>query len=74
MEINISVVNDNLSDDEMKKLLQCIREIEQNKPERHISIFIDSPDSSVKDMKELISSVKPGFPYVTVIPFDKKVV
>ena len=69
MEINISVVNDKFSEDEMKKLLQCIREIEQNKPERHISMFIDSRDSSVKDMKELISSVKPGFPYLTVIPY-----
>ena len=37
MEINISVKDDTFSEDELKKLMQCIREVEQNKPGRHIS-------------------------------------
>jgi lipoate synthase len=54
MEINISVDNDTLSEDELKKLVQCIREIEQNKPERHINIFIDAPEKTMKEMKYII--------------------
>jgi lipoate synthase len=72
MNINISVTNDTLSEDEVKKLTQCIREIEQNRPERHINIFIDSPEKSVEEMKRIISSIRPEFPYQKVIEFEKK--
>jgi len=71
MRIDISVDDDTLSEDELKKLVQCIREIEQNKPERHINVFIDSPEKSMKEVKRVISSVKPEFPYLRVIKFEK---
>lgn len=67
MEINISIDGDTLSEDELKKLMRCIREIEQNKPERHMNILIDSPERTIEDAKELISSIKPELPYVRVI-------
>lgn len=70
MEINISVDNDTFSEDELKKLMQCIREIEQNKPERHINIFINSPEKTMDEVTEVISSIKPGFPYTKIIKFD----
>lgn len=72
MNIDISIDNDTLSEDELKKLVQCIREIEQNRPERHIAIFIDSQEKSMKDIKRVISSVKPEFPYLKVIEFEKE--
>lgn len=72
MEINISIENDRLSEEELKKLVQCIRDIEQNKPERHIDIFVNSPDSTVEEMKRIISSVDPGFPFVKVLDIVKK--
>lgn len=72
MEINISIIDDILSEDELKKLMQCVRDIEQNKPERHINIFINSPESTTEEMKELLSSISPGFPFMKIIKFDKK--
>jgi len=72
MEINISIDDDTLSEDELKKLMQCIREIEQNKPERHMNIWIVSPERTVEDAKALISSIKPELPYVRVIGLEKK--
>jgi hypothetical protein len=72
MNINISIDNDTLSEDELQKLVQCIREIEQNRPERHIGIWIDSPEKTMTEVKRVISSIKPEFPYIKVIEFDKK--
>jgi len=70
MKILISIEKDTFSVDELNKLAQCIRDIEQNKPERHINILIDSPDKTVKEMEELMSSIEPGFPYKKIIKFD----
>lgn len=72
MEINISIVSDTLSEEELKKLMQCIREIEQNKPKRLINIFINSPEKTTEEVKNVLSSIKPGFPFMKVIPFDKE--
>lgn len=72
MNINISIDNDTFSEEELEKLLQCIREIEQNRPKRHIDIWIDSPEKSMKEIKRVISSVKPEFPYLKVIEFGKE--
>lgn len=65
-EINI-IVEGTLSVEELKKLLQCIREIEQNKPERIIKINMNLPDKTVEEMKEILSSVKPEFKYIKVL-------
>ncbi len=62
---------DTLSVDELKKIVQCIREIEQNKPVRHINVLMDTPEKTVKEMEEVTDSVKPGFPFKTVIEFKK---
>ena len=66
-EINIYVENGCLSTEELKKLTQCIREIEQNNTERFIKIWMDTPEKTVKEMEEVIGSVKPGFPHKMVI-------
>lgn len=72
MNINISVDNDSFSEDELKKLVQCIREIEQNRPERHIDMWIDSSEKSMEEFKRVISSVRPEFPYMKIIEFEKE--
>lgn len=66
-EINIYVENGCLSADELKKLTQCIREIEQNNTERFIKIWMDTPEKTVKEMEDVIGSVKPGFPHNMVL-------
>ena len=66
-EINIYIENGCLSTDELKKLTQCIREIEQNDTGRLIKIWMDTPEKTVKEMEDVIGSVKPGFPHKMVI-------
>jgi len=66
-EIIILVENGCLSVDELKKLTQCIREIEQNNTDRVINIFMDTPDKTVEEMRDIINSASPAFPYMTVI-------
>lgn len=45
--IKITVVNDELSVKEIDKLLQCIREIERNKPGRVINSFLNVSDITI---------------------------
>jgi hypothetical protein len=66
-EINIYVENGCLSTDELKKLTQCIREIEQNNTERLIKIWMDTPEKTVKEMEDVINSVNPEFPHKMVL-------
>ena len=66
-QIIIIVENGSLSTGELNKLIQCIREIEQHDKDRIINILLDTPDKTIEEMKSLISSVKPGFPYMTII-------
>lgn len=66
-EINIYVENGCLSIDELKKLTQCIREIEQNNTERLFKILMDTPEKTVEEMKDVIGSAKPGFPHMMVL-------
>lgn len=71
-QINIYVENC-LSIDELKKLTQCIREIEQNDPSRLIRILMDTPEKTVKEMEDVIGSVKPIFPHKMVLKVPKRV-
>lgn len=70
-KITLTVHNGKLSVEELKKLSQCLRDIEQNKPTRHINIWMDVPDKTIKEMQEINDSIKPGFPIKGVIELDK---
>lgn len=70
-EINIYVENGCLSADELKKLTQCVREIEQNNTERVIKIWMNTPEKTVEEMENVINSIKPGFPHKMVIKGPK---
>lgn len=70
-EINIYVENGCLSTDELKKLTQCIREIEQNNTERLFKIWMDTSEKTVEEMKDVIGSAKPGFPHMMVVKGPK---
>jgi len=70
--VTITVENDTLSAKELNKLVQCIREIEQNKTERHINVLMDTPEKTVKEMEEILDCINPVFPFKTVIEFGKK--
>lgn len=66
-EISIYIDNGSLSTDELKKLTQCIREIEQNNGERSIKILINTPEKTIEEMEDIINSVNPEFLYKTVV-------
>lgn len=70
-KIDIYVDNGHLSVDELKKLAQCIREIDQNNPQRTIKILMDTPENTVGEMKDVIDSVEPKFPYKLVVKLPK---
>lgn len=70
-KIVISIHNGILSVEELKKLSQCIRDIEQNKPIRHINIWMNVPDKTIKEMQEVNDSITPGFPIKGVIELNR---
>lgn len=70
-EINIYVENGCLSTDELKRLVQCIRDIEQNNTERHIKILMDTPEKTVDEMIDILGSVNPGLPHKMVMKGPK---
>lgn len=61
LEIQL-VVDPDLSKEELKELLQKIRDIEQREPSRLFHIGIKLPDWSKEDVLEVLRSVDPPFP------------
>ncbi len=72
-EINIKTENGDLTTDELKKFVQCIRDIEQNMPERHIQVLMNTPEKTVKEMEDVTSSVTPELPFKVIIDLKKQV-
>lgn len=70
-EINIKTENGDLTVDELKKFVQCIRDIEQNVPTRHIQVLMNVPEKTVKEMEDVTSSITPGFPFNIIIDLKK---
>lgn len=71
-KITILVANDTLSVEELKKIAQDIRDIEQNNPRRFVTVLFDAPERTLEEMKKVMDSIKPGMPFKTVIEFGKK--
>jgi len=71
-KITIIVANGTLSVEELTKIMQDIRDIEQNNPKRFVTVLFDTPDRTVEEMKKIMDSIKPGMPFKTVIEFEKK--
>lgn len=69
--IEIFIEHESLSVEELKKLMQCLREIEQNKPQRTIYILFHTPEKTVKEMEGIFDSIKPVLPHKLVIEFKK---
>lgn len=54
------------SNEEVKKLLQCLKDIEQNDRSRLISVFMNLGAKRSKELEEVIGSIEPGI-RITVI-------
>lgn len=70
-EIHVKTTNGDLTIDELKMFAQCIRDIEQNMPERHIEVLMNTPEKTVKEMEEITSSVTPELPFKGIIYLKK---
>ncbi len=57
--------------DELKSLLQCIRDIEQNDKKRHIDVFINCPEKTMVNIDEINDSVDPQLPYRINVPIQE---
>lgn len=71
-KITILVTNGTLSVEELTKIAQDIRDIEQNNPRRFVTVLFDAPDRTVEEMKKVMDSVKPILPFRTEVKFGKK--
>lgn len=62
MKTNIVIYSNQLTKEDIKVLLQAIRDAEQlSFKDKEIGIFVSAPELSTQEMEEIISSVEPGF-------------
>lgn len=57
-----------MTKDELKKLLQAIREIEQAQPERGVAVVVKVDNLTKDELKEIIDQFKPKFSDVRELP------
>jgi len=59
MRISIRTLSGELTQEELLKLLQCVREIEQQDPTRTIVVSVDAPTFKLSEMNRVLDSLKP---------------
>jgi len=57
----------NLSKEELLKILQAVREVERNQPERAIGVFVKVNNMTEEELAAIMKQVKPDFQTVKVI-------
>ena len=72
MNINISFDSNTLSEEELKKLVKCIRDIEKNNPIRNIKIRIDSQEKIIENIEDIMLTVRSNLPIMRVLGFKKR--
>jgi len=66
---NIIIYGDDLTKEDIRAILQAIRDAEQtNFRDKKISIFVSVPALSTQEMEEVIRSVEPGFATIRTFP------
>ena len=64
MKTNMILYSDELTKEDLRLLLQAIRDCEQtNFPEKFIGIFVSVDDLTTAECEEIIASIKPPFKY-----------
>ena len=73
MKVNMSIKSDQLNKEDLRALLQAIRDCEMaNFREKEIYVSVEAPDMSESDMTEILTSIKPPYNYGPVIFKYKK--
>ncbi len=68
MRIKVTIQSDEISKDDLRALLQAIRDCEQRFfKEKRIWVRVDAPDLSSAEMTEMLTSINPPYEYGPVI-------
>lgn len=64
MNIRLTVGSDQLSKQDLQRLIQAIRDCEQSSfPDKEISIRIEAPELSAAECRQILASIKPPYKY-----------
>lgn len=64
MEVKITITSKQLSKEELRLLIQAVRDCEQKSfPDKEICIWINAPDLTKEEMTEILNSIKPTYKY-----------
>ena len=64
MKIKLSLESQQLTKEELRLLIQSIRDCEQESfPDKKIAIWIYAPDLSQSECKKILASIKPPYKY-----------
>ena len=68
MKVNLSVKSDQLDKEDLRALLQAIRDCEMATfPDKEIYVSVEAPELSTDEMTEILTSIKPPYNYGPVI-------
>jgi len=68
MEVKLTIESKQLSKEELRALIQAIRDCEQTSfPDKEIFIWIDAPELNSEDATEILDSIKPPYKYGTTL-------
>ena len=62
MKVKLSLESQQLTKEELGRLIQSIRDCEQESfPDKEISIWIEAPELSTRECKLILASIKPPY-------------
>ena len=68
MKVNLSVKSDQLNKDDLRALLQAIRDCEMATfPDKEIYVSAEAPELSTDEITEIVTSIKPPYNYGPVV-------
>jgi len=64
VKVNISVESDQLNKEDLRALLQAIRDCEMATfPDKEIYVFCEVPEMTADDTRDVLTSIKPPYGY-----------
>ena len=73
MEVAVTIQSKQLSKEELRALIQAIRDCEQKSfPDKEIQILIDAPELTTAEASEILTSIKPPYQFGPVQLFYRR--
>ena len=68
MKVNISVKSDQLNKEDLRALLQAIRDCEMATfPDKEIYVLCEVPEMTEDDTRDILTRIKPPYGYVPLV-------